>query len=51
MSIQGRHCVVGCGVAIVVGALLGFVITYLVMSHGNEMVDKSVQKTGNYGHL
>ena len=26
MSIQGRHCVVGCGVAIVVGALLGFVI-------------------------
>ena len=45
MGIQGRHCIVGAGVAVVVGALLGFVVTYLVMTHGNVLVDKSVHRT------
>ena len=44
MAVTGRQCFVGCGIALIVGALLGFVITYIVMTHGDEWVDKSVHR-------
>ena len=44
MAVKGRQCFVACGIALVIGALLGFVVTYLVLTHGNEMIDKSVYR-------
>ena len=43
MTIKGRACVGFVGAALVIGALLGFVITYVSMRHGHELVDKSVR--------